>query len=172
MLSTQPRILRFSSYLSFECGFLKKFSGIIAAMLIEFKNVSVERDGRGCPTDAHAPEAPTRLAKYLGQIVRGAVAVGLDRREALRLAVRIGHDCIPPMRVRALGEVASQGGRITAELARAMQKPTTSVDRVLQELHLLGLLEVTTADGETRWRYHISAAVDVDALDSVVRFVQ
>jgi len=134
------------------------------ADIVTLARTSVERDGRGNPVDAHAPEAPTRLAKYLGQIVRGACAIGLSRKEALALAVRIGGDCIPPMRLLALAEVSWESGRRTAELAKAMQKPISSVDRVLQELQLLGLLEVTDMDGDSRWRYRIAADVDGDAL--------
>ena len=35
---------------------------------------------------------PTRFAKELAQIIRGAVAIGLTRTEALRLAIRCARD--------------------------------------------------------------------------------
>ena len=40
---------------------------------------AVERDYRGDVIDAHAPEMPTRFAKQLAQMVRGGVAIGMDR---------------------------------------------------------------------------------------------
>ncbi|HYX98570.1 MAG TPA: ArsR family transcriptional regulator, partial [Mycobacterium sp.] len=69
-----------------------------AADVVTLARTAVEFDYRGDVIDAHAPEMPTRFAKQLTQIVRGAVAVGMDRTEALRLAVRCARDSIPPLR--------------------------------------------------------------------------
>ena len=38
--------------------------------------------------NAHAPEMPTRFAKWLVQIVRGGLAIGMAREHALSVAVR------------------------------------------------------------------------------------
>lgn len=134
------------------------------ANIVSAARTGVERDRRGDVVDAHAFEAPTRLVKYLGQVVRGGIAIGLDRVDALRLAVRIAHDCVPPLRLAALKAVEANPGNTTSEIARLMQKPRTSVDRALQELHLLELLEVTSDAIDTKWRYRIAAEVDADAL--------
>jgi hypothetical protein len=56
-----------------------------AADIVTMARTAVERDYRGDVIDAHAPEMPTRFAKQLTQMVRGAVAVGMTRKEALRL---------------------------------------------------------------------------------------
>ena len=59
-----------------------------AANLVTLARTGVEFDGRGELIDAHAPEMPTRFAKQLTQLVRGAIAIGMERREALALAIR------------------------------------------------------------------------------------
>jgi hypothetical protein len=52
-----------------------------AADIVTYARTGVERDYRGEIIDAHAPEMPTRFAKQLAQLVRGAVAIwNVDRR--------------------------------------------------------------------------------------------
>jgi DNA-binding MarR family transcriptional regulator len=134
------------------------------ANIVTAARTGVERDRRGEVVDAHAFEAPTRLVKYLGQVVRGGVAIGMDRDDAMRLAVRIAHDCVPPLRMAALRTVAANPGNTTSEIARLMDKPRSSVDRALQELHLLDLLTITSDSTDTRWRYRVATEVDEGAL--------
>lgn len=134
------------------------------ANIVTAARTGVEHDRKGDVLYAHAFEAPTRLVKYLGQLVRGGVAVGMDRADALRLAVRVAHDCVPPLRLAALATVTAHPGNSTSEVARLMDKPRTSVDRALQELHLLDLLTVTSDPADTRWRYRVADAVDGEAL--------
>lgn len=57
-----------------------------AANLVTLARTAVEYDGRGEVIDAHAPEMPTRFAKMLGQIVRGARAVGMVAHGRQRLS--------------------------------------------------------------------------------------
>ena len=52
---------------------------LAAADLVTLARTGVEFDYRGNVIDAHAPEMPTRFAKQLTQIIRGAVAIGMDR---------------------------------------------------------------------------------------------
>lgn len=138
------------------------------ANIVTAARTGVERDRQGNVVDAHAFEAPTRLVKYLGQVVRGGVAIGMDRPDALRLAVRIAHDCVPPLRMAALAAVTANPGNSTTELARVMDKPRSSVDRALQELHLLDLLTVTHDTVDTRWRYAVAGEVDGEALAALI----
>src|SRR5690606_20592696 len=51
------------------------------------------------------------------------------------------------------------------------QRPRKSVDRVMQELHLLNVLEaVPEAYGQgERWRYHIASGIDTAALAKLAR---
>ncbi|MFP3471957.1 hypothetical protein R0J90_18080, partial [Micrococcus sp. SIMBA_144] len=85
----------------------------------------------------------------LAQVVRGAVAVGMDRREAMRLAVRCARDSMPPLRLAILDDVAAHPGASTAEVRKRVGKPRATVDRELQALHMLDAL---TTDEEEEVR--------------------
>jgi hypothetical protein len=71
---------------------------LTVANIVTLARTGVEYDYRGNVIDAHAPEMPTRFAKQLGQILRGAVALGLPRPAALKLAIRCARDSMPPLR--------------------------------------------------------------------------
>lgn len=133
---------------------------------------AVERDFKGEPLYAHAPEMPTRLAKQLAQIVRGGVAIGMDSDAAMRLALRCALDSVPPLRLRLLRELASHSSPVlVAEVVKAVQHPRNTVDRELQCLQLLGLAtihyeEYVNRRGDTaeRWRYSLSTEAAEDYL--------
>ena len=78
-----------------------------AANLVTLARTSVECDFRGDVIDAHAPEMPTRFAKQLTQVVRGGAAIGMDRIDAVRLAVRCARDSMPPLRLAIIDDVAN-----------------------------------------------------------------
>ena len=59
-----------------------------AADLVTLARSGVELDYWGDVIDAHAPEMPTCLAKQLTQIMRGALAIGMDRTAARKLVLR------------------------------------------------------------------------------------
>jgi hypothetical protein len=65
---------------------------LVAANLVTLARTAVEFDYRGDVVDAHAPEAPTRFAKQLTQVMRGAIAIGLSHESGLRLAIRVARD--------------------------------------------------------------------------------
>ena len=102
----------------------------------------VEYDFRGDVIDAHAPEMPTRFTKQLVQIIRGGVAVGMDRRAALRLAIRCARDSMPPLRLAILMDVAANPGARTVDIRRRLDKPRMTVDRQRQSLHSFGVVTV------------------------------
>jgi hypothetical protein len=137
------------------------------ANLVTLARTAVERDSRGEVIDAHAPEAPTRFAKMLGQIVRGSLAVGLAHDDALRLACRIGHDSMPPLRLAVLVDVHTHPLSAVPDVRRRLQKPRNTIDRTLQELHLLGLvhLDETPNGVGILWRYRVSDDFDTYALN-------
>ncbi len=56
---------------------------LACADLVTLARTAVERDYRGDVVEAHAPEAPTRFAKMLGQLVRGCLALGASDDQAL-----------------------------------------------------------------------------------------
>ncbi|WP_425308243.1 hypothetical protein AADG42_05620 [Ammonicoccus fulvus] len=143
---------------------------LAAADLVTLARTAVERDRNGNVTDAHAPEAPTRFGKMLGQVVRGGVAIGLERGDAMRLAIRCARDSVPPMRLAILDDVAAHPGASTADVRRRLQKPRASVDRELQALTMLGVLicdetEIMHAGRPAiRWHYTIAEHVDPAAI--------
>jgi hypothetical protein len=143
---------------------------LAAADLVTLARTGVEFDYQGNVVDADAPEMPTRFAKQLAQVVRGGVAIGLDRRDALRLAIRCARDSLTPLRLAILDDVAAHPGASTAEVRKRLDRPRTTIDRQLQALHMLGVLDCDEEDitwrGEPahRWRYRLSPGIDPGAL--------
>jgi hypothetical protein len=111
-----------------------------AAELVTLARTGVEVDYRGDVIDAHAPEMPTRLAKQLTQIMRGATAIGMPHDDALQLVIRCARDSMPQLRLTVLRDVANYPNSRVIEIRRRLQKPRATVDRTLQALHMLELL--------------------------------
>jgi hypothetical protein len=144
---------------------------LAAADVVTLSRTGVEYDYRGDVIDAHAPEMPTRFAKQLAQVVRGAVAVGVGRDAAVRLAIRCARDSMPPLRLAILDAVAADPESSTQDVRKRVGKPRATVDRQLQALHMLGVLECDEVEipyGEgtrTRWLYSVAETIDPAALD-------
>jgi hypothetical protein len=141
------------------------------ADVVTLTRTAVERDFQGNVVQAHAPEMPTRFLKQLGQIMRGGIALGMDRAEALDVAVRCAGDSMPPMRLAVLGDVLNHPGTLYSDTSKRLQLPRKSIDRVMQELHLLGLLVtegVTYGQGE-RVTYSIAPTINASALGKLAR---
>jgi hypothetical protein len=158
-----------------------------AANLVTLARTGVELDYRGNVVDAHDPEMPTRFAKQLCQIMRGAVSIGLDRLTARRLAMRCAKDSMPQLRLAVLRDVDQNPRSRVADVRRRLQKPRATIDRTLQALHTLGLLvceeqeprkhvedglpfdeQETSGDGGNKnavWKYRLAADVDLAVLD-------
>jgi hypothetical protein len=130
----------------------------------------VERDYRGDVIDAHAPEMPTRFAKQLTQLVRGAVAIGMGRDTAVALAVRCARDSMPPLRLAILDDVAAHPGSSTRDVRQRLGKPRATIDRQLQALQMLGVLtcdehdDVYNGKPVTRWTYQLALGIDPSVL--------
>jgi hypothetical protein len=134
-----------------------------AADLATLARTGVEADYRGEVIDAHDPEMPTRLAKQLTQIMRGAVVIGMGAREALGLALRCARDSIPQLRLAVLLDLACHPGSRVIEVRRRLQRPRMTIDRTLQALHILGLLhcreeEELRANRNVQTRFYSLAA--------------
>jgi len=111
-----------------------------AADLITLARTAVEQDYRGNIIDAHAPEMPTRFAKQLTMILRGAIAIGMDHDAAMRLALRCAQDSMPQLRLAVLHDLAKHPDSPVIEIRRRLQKPRMTIDRTLEALQVLGLL--------------------------------
>jgi hypothetical protein len=141
-----------------------------AANLVTLARTGVEYDHAGNVIDAHAPEMPTRFMKQLAQMVRGALAIGMDRESALRLAIRCARDSMPPLRLAILDDVAAHPASTPTEVRRRLEKPRATVDRQLQALHILGVMKLDEEAGEfggkpvTDWRYSLADGIDPTSL--------
>lgn len=144
---------------------------LAAADLVTLARTGVEYDYRGDVIDAHAPEMPTRFAKELAQVVRGASAIGVPRTKALQLAIRVARDSMPPLRLAILDHIAAEPWATTQDVRRALGKPRATVDRQLQALQMLGVLDVEEIEGTwggraaTQWRYSLADGIDPAGLD-------
>jgi hypothetical protein len=140
---------------------------LAAADLVTLARTGVEHDYRGDVIDVHAPEMPTRVMKQLVQLMRGGLAIGLERAAALRLALRCARDLMPPLRLACLDDVAAHPGASTHEVRQRLDKPRATCDRQLQALHILRILrceEEALTGGKTRWRYWLNEHIDPKAL--------
>ena len=108
--------------------------------MVALARTGVETDYRGDVINAHEPEMPTRLVKQLTQVFRGAVAINMSRRDALALAIRCARDCVPPLRLEVLLDVAEHPHARVIDIRRRLEKPRATTDRTLQALHIMGLL--------------------------------
>jgi hypothetical protein len=143
---------------------------LLAADIVTLARTGVETDYRGNIIDAHAPEMPTRFAKQLAQIMRGALAVGMNRPEAMALVIRCARNSMPPLRLAILEDVAANPGSRIVDVRRRLQRPRATADRALQALHVLGLLvcdeeEQQRDDGPHYVRhYRLSQGVNLGVL--------
>jgi hypothetical protein len=141
-----------------------------AADVVTLARTAVEYDYKGDVIDAHAPEMPTRFARQLQQIMRGGIALGMDRRQALRLAIRCARDTMPPVRLAIIDDLAEHPHATPAEIRRRVDLPWRTVDRQCQALHMLGVLACDEVEygeqGRLRWHYSLAEGVDPAALQS------
>jgi hypothetical protein len=141
-----------------------------AADIVTLARTGVEIDYRGDIIDAHAPEMPTRFAKQLTQIMRGALAIGMTRLRALALAIHCARNSMPPLRLAILEDIAANPGSRIIDVRRRLQRPRATADRALQALHVLGLLvceeeEEQREDGPRYIRhYRLAQSISLDAL--------
>jgi hypothetical protein len=143
-----------------------------AADLTTYARTAVERDSHSEVIDAHMPEAPTRFAKMIGQVVRGLMALGASDSHALAVALRVAADSVPPLRLQLLRVLHEKPERTVADLTKEVQKPRNTVRREVDALHALRLVEYreekyTKTDGShgARWVYDVAADVDPSVLD-------
>ncbi len=143
------------------------------ADIVTLGRTGVEHDYRGDVIDAHAPEMPTRFAKQLTQILRGGLALGMDRDHLLRIVARCAADPMPPLRLAALLDLLEHPESRTSEVRKRIDKPRNTVDRTLQAMHMLGLLtldeEESGPNGAAVWRYSLTDSVDIAALQHLGR---
>ena len=115
---------------------LKKLAGL--AEFVALARTHVPRDGvKKMIVDLPEPEAPTRIAKQLTQLAKGAAL--LDRRSVVsgndyHLAWRVGWDCIPRIRFKILDYA------LTGDESNLSKLPPSTRSYADEELRLLGLI--------------------------------
>jgi hypothetical protein len=141
-----------------------------AADLVTLARTGVEYDYKGDVIDAHAPEMPTRYARQLQQIIRGGLAIGMDRGEAMRLTIRCARDTMPPGRLAIIDDLAAHPHSTPREIRRRVDLPWRTVDRQCQALHMLGVLACDEVEygehGRSRWYYSLAEDIEPTALQS------
>ncbi len=144
---------------------------LAAADVVTLARTGVDFDYRGDVVDANAPEMPTRFAKQLAQVVRGARALGIGNTDALQLAIRCARDSMPPLRLSIIDDLAAHPESTATDVRKRLNKPRTTVDRQLQALHMLEVLDCEEVESSysgrdvTRWYYSLAESIDPGALD-------
>src|SRR5262249_46080932 len=143
------------------------------ANTVTWARTGVERDYRGHVADAPASEMPTRFAKQLSQLMRGAVAIGILPTAAMRLATPCARDTLPPLRRRILLDLAAHPDSRPREVARRIHRPRMTVQNELRSLRVLRVLDCNEQDiaqggrEQTVERYRLSETLDRDLLLSM-----
>jgi hypothetical protein len=149
-----------------------------AADIVTWSRTEVERDYKGEIIDAHAPEMPTRYAKQLAMLVRGAIAIGISVEDAMRLAIRCAYDSIPPLRREILLDIADNPESEPQHVHRRIGRPRNTVRRELEALYMLRLLRCVETDHQqgldgrirTLFQYSLADDFDRDTLSKMSNF--
>jgi predicted transcriptional regulator len=76
---------------------------------------------------------------------------------------------MPPLRLAILEDVAANPHTRTHDVRQRLNKPRNTIDRQLQALHMLGVLdcdEVEAGDGggHSRWYYRVNERINPDVI--------
>jgi hypothetical protein len=142
------------------------------AEITTMARTAVERGYNGDIINAHEPEMPTRFTKQLMQVVRGGVAIGLSRNAAMKLAIRIAKDSIPPLRLEIILDIAANPDSRPGDVCKRINKPWTTVKREMEALCMIGILDVEIEESETedegrahrKWLYAVAESFRHDTL--------
>lgn len=89
----------------------------------------------------HQPEAPGRLMKVLSQLVRAMKLIGMSPARIRQLVVKIGIDCIPPVRGLILNYLKNKSATVKDIAAGIGNYSASTVDRNLDDLRCHGVVE-------------------------------
>lgn len=114
---------------------------VAVATLVARGRSAVERDGYTREIlNVPAPEAPPRLVLCLRQLLYGLEAIGLETGEALGLVTKTALDSMPQLRRLALEHLAATKTATTGEVAAALDHPTNTTRRALEDITAHGLV--------------------------------
>jgi hypothetical protein len=110
------------------------------------------------------PEAPTRLAKQIAQLMAAMLVIGVDARTAWQLARKIGWDSVPAARYQVIALLAHDGGTVTTTtLQEQTGLPATTINRVVEDLVALDLIDRRKEGNRWEIRQSAEAAAYWDA---------
>jgi hypothetical protein len=124
----------------------------------------VERDRIGREIlQVYRVEGPSRLGLTLERLLAGLCAIGVNRRRAFQIIEKIALDSVPPTRLKAWRALKAKRDEhdieqarwlTTTEVSLAVDLPTTTVRRALEELQVHGLvLRESEGEGKAhKWR--------------------
>ncbi len=138
---------------------------------------AIERDGFSREIVlVSSPEAPGRLARQLGALFQGLLAIGNTPDEAWLKVRRVGLDTIPELRRRIIFTLWNAESPVkTSEVASQCGYPNTTTRRALEELYYIGLLELHGKGECERWSLKeklddFLQAIQVDTVETEVPF--
>jgi hypothetical protein len=116
---------------------------ISLAILSVHSRSAVERDGYKREVElVPDAEAPARLVVVLERLLAGLDSIGLERAEAWTVIRETALDSIPALRRRVLVHLSTiEGPRATTEIAEALDYPTQTARRALEDLNLHGITQ-------------------------------
>jgi FaeA-like protein len=116
------------------------------ARLVVRARSAVDRSGTGREIElVPDAEAPTRFVKQLERLLAGLDVIGLPRDEALQIVGRVALHNMPGVRLACLDFVyRAEGPVATREIAAALDYPTTTIRRTLEDLTAHKVLKRTS----------------------------
>ena len=105
------------------------------ATLITRARSAVDRDGYSREViHIHQDEGPARLVKQLANLHHGLDYIGATHDQKWRVITKTAFDSIPPLRAACLKVLAFEESANTTDVGEAIQHPTTTTRRALEEL--------------------------------------
>ena len=121
---------------------------------------AVERDGYHTREIELVPgaEAPGRLSITMLRLFTGLLAIGLERDRAWRIIRRVAMDSMPALRRKVLDTLRAMGEAPTPKIAEAMDYPTNTIRRVLEDLAAYHIVHRTKGGVADLWRVYEAEA--------------
>jgi NrS-1 polymerase HBD domain/IclR helix-turn-helix domain len=134
--------------------------------LIDLADI-VTRARSGVARDDHSrdilylpePEAPTRFAKQIAQLMAAMIRIGVEEDEAWRLAQKVGWDSVPAVRTSLLRILSTAECALSrAQVQERSGLPESTVRRTEEDLVVLGLVDRHKNDSG-KWMVEPSQAI-------------
>jgi hypothetical protein len=130
---------------------------------------AVERDGRSREIElAYKSEAPTRIAKVFARLFHGMNLIGVDKARIWATLRKMALDSMHKVRRAALEHICANGVATTSGTAMAINYPTQTTRRALEELNTHRIL-VRAKDGTAdAWTLAEDARALWDSINATV----